>query len=191
MAYEKLNCETKGVVPLIMHNGQTADPLNRFSKEIKKISSKRAKTDADYEELARLEWYASLYTEDGRVCIPGEVIEATLCSAGKRRKLGKQVQAGVICPSNYPLTYPGPESVDALWDDGSYRLTRPVRIKGQRVMRTRAIFKDWSLVFDLQFDTLSLNESQVKEIMTIAGEEIGLCDWRPKFGRFTVVRTWR
>jgi hypothetical protein len=39
--------------PLLLHNGQTADPSNRFSKEMKKISGKRGKTDADFEQLSK------------------------------------------------------------------------------------------------------------------------------------------
>jgi len=46
---------------LIMHNGQTADPLNPFSKAMKEISSKRKKTDTDYEAMANIEYRAGLY----------------------------------------------------------------------------------------------------------------------------------
>ena len=41
---------------LIMHNGQTADPLNPFSKAMKEISGKRKKTDTDYEAMANIEF---------------------------------------------------------------------------------------------------------------------------------------
>jgi hypothetical protein len=182
-----LNFEIKGVAPLIMHNGQTADPLSKFSKMIKQISSKRNKTDADYEELARLEWYAGLYLQDGKPCIPGEVLEATFSNSAKRRKLGKQAQAGLICAGNYQLIYEGPDDVNVLWENHAFRLTVGVRIKGNRIMRTRPIFRKWASQIEVQFDSSMLNGSQVEEIVRIAGEEVGLMDWRPKFGRFEVV----
>ena len=33
-----------GTAPLVMHNGQTADPLNKYAKMLKAISGKRKKT---------------------------------------------------------------------------------------------------------------------------------------------------
>ena len=87
--YETLEVHIQGVVPLILHNGQLVNPLNPISKEMKKISSKRAKTESDYEELARLEFMGSLYlNEKKEPVIPGECIEATLINAAKKSKKG-------------------------------------------------------------------------------------------------------
>jgi hypothetical protein len=68
---EKYACRITGAAPLILHNVQLADPLNAYAKEMKKISGKRRKTDADLEELARFEWHGSLYVSQGQVVIPG------------------------------------------------------------------------------------------------------------------------
>lgn len=163
------------------------DPLNRFSKMIKQVSSKRNKTDADYGELARLEWYAGLYTQDGKPCIPGEVLEAAFCNGAKRNKLGKQSQAGIICPKNYVLVHPDPQDLDDMWNDGSFKFTVGVRVKSERIMRTRPIFRERGTEFELEFDDRLLNERQIRDIVRITGEEIGLMDWRPKFGRYVVV----
>src|SRR5579885_58452 len=97
---EKLKFQLTSECPLILHNGQTCDPMNKFSKEIKKISSKRGKTDADFEQMAKLEWYASLYTDNGRVCIPAEVLEAALVGGARKSKLGRQAQAGLFVNNN-------------------------------------------------------------------------------------------
>src|ERR671914_89551 len=72
--FEKYACQITGVAPLILYNGHLADPLNYYAKEMKKISGKRHKTEADLEELAPLEWHGSLYVSEGQVVIPGEVI---------------------------------------------------------------------------------------------------------------------
>jgi hypothetical protein len=55
MAYQTLRFKLISVAPLLCHNGQLADPLNDIARQMKKISSKREKTDTDLEELARLE----------------------------------------------------------------------------------------------------------------------------------------
>jgi len=76
-----------------MHNGQLADPSNWYSRAIKAISGKRGKTEADYQEMARLEWMGSLYLAQGVPCIPGYVLEATLIGRGgaaRKEKMGRQ-----------------------------------------------------------------------------------------------------
>ena len=38
--------------------------MNKFAKAMKAITSKRKKTDEDYIELARLEFFGGLYADD-------------------------------------------------------------------------------------------------------------------------------
>lgn len=80
-----------------MHSGRLADPLNPIAKAVKKVSSKRMKTDADFAELARLEFLGGLYLHRGEPCIPGEVLEAALIEAARKMRRGQQAKAGVIC----------------------------------------------------------------------------------------------
>lgn len=187
MARQTLNCTITGDSPLILHNGQTADPLNKFAKDIKRISSKRAKTDADYQEMARIEWFASLYLDNGKVCIPSEVFESAIASGARKLKLGKQAQATLFCPSNIELDFEGKEmTVEQLWERDANRLTVGVRIGQQKIMRTRFIAKKWSAKVAITYEDTMLNRQQVEEMIKATGEQVGLCDWRPKFGRFTV-----
>ena len=75
---------------LIMHSGQTADPLNHFTKALKEISSKRKKTDADFEAMANIEYQAGLYLNKNReVIIPSRVLESVLVEGAKKSKEGK------------------------------------------------------------------------------------------------------
>jgi hypothetical protein len=186
MSYKSLKFKITGVAPLIMHCGQTADPLNRFAKAMKRISGKKDKTEADYEELAKIEWTAGLYVKDGAPVLPGTVLEAALAVGARKTKKGKQVQAGVVCPDEYPIIYVGPAGLEELWADEAFRLTVGVRVQRNRVMRTRPIFREWSCEFEIMYDPAQLNESDVREIVKRTGEEVGLCDWRPKYGRFVV-----
>ena len=95
-----------GVSPLLLHNGQLADPLCPIVQEIKKISGKRKKTDADYEEMARLEWYGGLYLDkDEQIIIPGINIEAVLIKAAKTQKSGPTAKAGVFIEENPVLIH--------------------------------------------------------------------------------------
>jgi hypothetical protein len=184
--YHTFHCKIIGVSPLIMHNGQLADPLNPLAKAMKQLSGKRDKTDADLAELARLEWYGSLYLEDGAPCMPGEVLEAHLIESAKKRKKGPQAKAGIYCDGNSPLLYEGPRDPEALWAHPEFRLTVGARVQRNRVMRTRPIFREWALRVQIAFNDTLLNTADTHEFLRLGGEHIGLGDWRPKFGRFEV-----
>lgn len=80
--YKEEKFKVEGIAPLLMHNGQLADPLCRWTQEMKVITSKRKKTEDDFERLAQLEWMGGLYLDDkGAPAIPGELIEAMLIGA--------------------------------------------------------------------------------------------------------------
>ncbi len=84
---------------LIMHNGQTADPLNPFSKAMKEISGKRKKTDSDYEAMANIEYKAGLYVDaKNNVIVPSRVLESVLVEGAKKSKEGKLALSGMFVP---------------------------------------------------------------------------------------------
>lgn len=168
-----------------MHNGQLADPLNRFAREMKKISGKRNKTEADYEELARLEFLGGLYVNDGGPCVPGELVEAALVEAAKKMRRGNQAKAGIIVDGTFALEYDGPRDPQQLWETPAFRLVAGVKIQRNRIMRTRPIFHEWACEVAIDFLPGQLNRSEVEELAATAGSIVGIGDWRPKFGRFT------
>lgn len=186
MAIQHLRFQITSEAPLLLHNGQMADPLNKFSKQLKEISGKRGKTDADHEAMARIEWFASLYTEKGKIVLPSEVIEAAFNTGARKMKLGKQSQSTIFCTGNAPLSFDGDNmTIDELFERDANRMTVGVRVGQAKVMRTRFRVDEWSCSPEIQFDDKILNPSQVVDIVKATGELIGLCDWRPKFGRFS------
>lgn len=54
---QELSFRIAGVSPLLMHNGRLVNPADEYARKMKEVSSKRKKTDADYEEMGRLEWF--------------------------------------------------------------------------------------------------------------------------------------
>lgn len=76
---KNLKVTWKGISPLIMHSCQCVNPLHSISKELKKYTSKKSKTDEDLEKIADLEWEAGAYWKDGLgLYMPGENVEATI-----------------------------------------------------------------------------------------------------------------
>lgn len=187
---KNLHVRVKGLSPTIMHNGQLANPLNPHAKALKAISAKKKKTDADYEEMAKVEWRGGLYLDDkNRVVWPAENLEAAILAASAKLKLKSQLKSSLIVEEAAPLIYDGPKTVDGLAKDAKFMDTRGVRNpgSGSRVMRTRPIFPKWELEFTVTWDDEDVSQSEMEQIIRICGKSIGFSDYRPKFGRFEVV----
>jgi len=186
---ETLNYRIVGMSPLLMHNGQLADPSNEIARKMKEISSKRKKTDADYLELGRLEFLGGLYLLNGEPCIPGYVFEACLIGKGgaaRKERMGKEAAAALWVMVDFPLIYDGPRDPYELWEDERFRHTALVIVNNSRIVRTRPIFKDWVANVSLQFNPELLDAEKIERWVHVAGEQVGLMDWRPRFGRFRV-----
>lgn len=177
---------------LIMHNGQTADPRNRFSKAMKEISGKRKKTDADLDELARIEFLAGLYLEDSNIVLPDHVLESALVAGAKKTKNGTVAKTAVFVESPAVVDFEGnpgvinEETLQQLWEAGKHHLTVGVKVGMAKVMRTRPHLHNWTAVVDVSYEEDLVNRNSVIEFAQDAGRQVGLCDWRPKHGRFTV-----
>lgn len=191
MAWIEKQYQLTSQAPLILHNGQTADPLNKFTKMMKAISSKRAKTDADYEELAHVEFLAAFYmtkNEKGEIvpCMPIDNLQALLISGAKKRKEGMQAKSGVYPNKHALLQYDGSRNPEDLWKDDRFRFVKAVRVGQAKVMRTRPIFESWAFTLSVMIENSILNPTRVLDWLTVAGVEVGAGDWRPLYGRFTV-----
>lgn len=188
MAWQLVEYQLTSVCPMLMHNGQTANPLNKWAKLMRQISSKRAKTDADHEELARIEFMAGLYMNEQGPVLPANMIDAVLVNAAKKTKEGQLAKSGVFCQAHAFLEYDGPRKAEELWADERFRHTALVRIQSSRVARTRPVFNEWSATVGLNIEDGVVNSTRVDEWMRIAGSQIGLGDWRPQHGRFQAKR---
>lgn len=172
-----------------MHNGRLANPGDRYTLMLSGVTSKRNKTPADYEEMARIEFIGGLYMGDDGPVIPGHVVEAALIGRGgaaRSEKKGKQAAAGLFVPDDYPLIYDGPRDVKGLWEDERFRFEAMVRVGQARIARTRPIFKNWAAEVDVIFNPELVSPAEVDRWMNIAGATVGLMDWRPRYGRFEV-----
>lgn len=186
MALVLQNFRLTGAVPIILHNGRTANPLDPWSKALKAISSKRKKTDADHEEMARIEWYASLYqNKEERIILPGMLIEAAFQNGAKKHKLGTIAKAALFVDQHARLEFDGMDlTADELWERGENTLTVACRVQTSKVMRTRFIAEEWAATVAVTYENTLLNLAQVIDIIDATGSQVGVGTWRPKHGRF-------
>lgn len=184
----KVRLEIKGTAPLLLHNIRLANPLDPIAKAMKAISSKRTKTDDDYEQMARFEFEGGLYVSPVLgPFLPGANIEKSIVEGARVTKQGKQVERGLFVLDNeVPIIYQGPRTAEGLWADENFRSVMAVKVGQARVMRTRPMFRSWALDVDAEVDPGLLSVEQVQDLATQAGAMVGLGDYRPRYGRFEV-----
>ena len=154
------------------------------------VTNKRKKVDADYDELARLAWFAGLYLANDDLIIPDFVIESTMINGAKKSKRGPQAKCGLFFTEHASLEFAGKpdiindQTLAEMFASGDFTHTIGVKVGMSKVMRTRPMFRRWSFKAIAQYDPDVLNLRDVEEIAGDAGKLVGLGDWRPKHGRF-------
>lgn len=179
-----------GTRPLLMHNVQLASPLNRYAKELKRLNSKRNKTDDDRLEIARVEWEGSLYLDDQvGPYIPGPNVFRSLIGGARLTKAGKKIERGVMVTELVlPLIYKGPRDLDALWSNGESEFVdvRTVVVQRAKVDRCRPIFRDWKFEAECLLDPKVIEFDEFCEVAQQAGAMEGIGDYRLMYGRYDV-----
>lgn len=193
---KRIKFRLAGIAPLLMHSAKAADPLNDYAKIMKKLTSKRNKTEDDLLFISRVEWESGLYMADGVVVIPDENIYRCFWEGAKKSKNGVKWQAGAIIPDDYAvLNYDGPKiktngssdipnpDLDKFFPRHSFRCL--VKVGPSRVLRTRPIFYNWSLDVVVQYNENLIETDTVISTVKDAGDQVGMMEKRPRIGRFT------
>ena len=172
---QKAKVKIKGIAPLLM---------NRFAME-KPEDTKAKRRDEQYDVKEEAE--KALYKDDKIGCYaPSVWIEASLREAGKEFKSakGRGTQKATILssvfidPEKIPLNKKTYDELDV----------RPVVIQRNRVVKGRPKFNSWELEFTINFNEDRIKKDTLKQILEEAGVSKGIGDYRPKFGRFEVVK---
>ena len=183
-----------GIAPIIMHCGlRGLETRSSISLEIKEISKKRGsnRTETDDQRLAELECQRSFWLDPkGKVEIPARVIRANIETGARKLKQGPQVREGLVVTGtefNYDTELYG-TTLEELGKSAQF--TTAVVVQRNRILRTRGMFKDWSVIVFVDTDPELVDKIQLSQWLDIGGRRIGLGDWRPEksgnYGRFEV-----
>lgn len=189
-----------GTAPLLMHAPLLADPLHPKTKDLKKITGKASRLWVDEDHVAkyRLQFECALHhdPQEGPY-LPGINIAKCLQEGAGlfKRGDGAKVRRGLILVSPVnPLRYKGPRDVSGLWNDPGFRFTvqvngNPSSSRKSTVMACRPIFREWALTATCLINPAVLSMDDLRSAAETAGAAVGLGDWRPWHGRFTVTVT--
>ena len=203
--YEVAEVTLSGVPPgLMMQSGRSIDPLDPLTKLMSPIRKMREKTDFIHQQLADLEFICALYTTQpggvqieesgevtidgfGNVCLPGDALEASIIQGAKSFKKGTAAKTSFLFEPYYELLIDGaPLSVKEAWRRRSeFSDRRPVGIRDNRVMKTRPLFREWTVKMRFSYLANVFNKKTVADIIERAGAVAAVGTYRPRFGRFT------
>lgn len=183
---KNLKVTWKGISPLIMHSCQCVNPLHPIAKELKKYTSKRNKTEEDLIKISDLEWEAGAYWKDDLgLYMPAENVEATIQNGAKANKKGKDIEKYVNVTDLYiPFNYGENLTKEELIQNYEYRDTRIMTVQRSKILRTRPRFDQWNITFNLMYNEEKIEIETIVNAMEYAGAYVGLCDSRPKYGKF-------
>lgn len=185
---EQLHLKVVGVTPLMMHSDRLANPLLPETKAHKELTGKRKKTDDDHVAIARSEFIAGAYwTPKDGFFVPGQNFDATFLAGAKLQKLGTHWKRGaLVIEDKVRLLHDGPATPDKLWESPQHVDCRGVKVGTAKVMRYRPIFLEWAAQLTVAINTDVLNIKEAQKAISDAGALIGVCEYRPRFGRFEV-----
>ncbi len=177
-----------GVTGLVMHNVRLADKRDQYAKAIKEITDKRKKTEADEEEIEKLEWFGGVY-HDAEVGIHVPTWNVVRClerAATVTRQGSTLVRAVAVLGDKAPLVYDGPKDLSQLWEKPEHRWRTTVGVQRSKITRMRPIFRRWALELEAELLEDVMNPEDFVSIAKLAGRSEGLGDARRLgYGRFT------
>lgn len=177
-----------GKAPLLMHSDRFANPLDPLTKAHKELTGKRKKTDDDHLAIAKSEFIGGCYyRKETGFYIPAQNLDACIIAGAKLQKLGVKFKQGVqVVDDELRLQGIRSKSPEELWENPDNVDVRGVKVGTAKVMRYRPIFRKWATSATVAFNPDVVSESDVRKAIQDAGNLIGMCDYRPRFGRFTV-----
>jgi len=190
MAMKSMTITVEGVNPLLLNNPQTVDSFNPYTKQMKVITSKRAKTDEDMLALRDLEIMSKIYWDDELgIYIPSTWVTAAIAGwSFKKAKISKaDIRSAVFAvDSKVKLNYLGISKVKEPSDIvGNPHFRHMMTLKqGQvRVVKAAPIFHEWGFKTTLEFDDSVIDAATLEQIVKHASMYGGFGDFRPTFGR--------
>ncbi|TVQ34023.1 MAG: hypothetical protein EA376_00805 [Phycisphaeraceae bacterium] len=204
-----------GTTPLFMNsdNIEWADQMEEWRKD----PDNKGKSRPGDDRSPAFTWIGSLWNDGSRVTIPAQVIQKVISLAGAKVLTGKGkstykavAAASVVCVEPWtPLLAYGKEipmrPIEGMVGNMNFAehklLARKLgfeldvrRAKPQyntKHVRVRPMFLDWGTMGVLDVDEDEISEDVMKKIMAIAGNKIGIGNWRPSesqspgpFGKF-------
>lgn len=174
--------EIESCSPLLMHGSQS---VGMEEVNMKKKGGTALAGDST-------EWKKTIYYDDNvGVYLPATNVEASLIEAAKQFKITgratatKFFKSGVFMMDDMLPFYVNGKQITDLDDIRVDKRTVKNPATRMRNTRYRAIFQQWSSRFRVMINADDyITKDLLANVFTYAGMYVGVCDYRPRFGRF-------
>lgn len=156
-------------------------------------SKSKKQTQEDRLENEKATWREKAYRDDkGELFIPGENIHESLKEGSaywgqKIEGAGNKTYTDLVKSACIVEDMPLGMTEKDLIAYGKAVNGTPTKRSPSKVYKIRPLLRPWGGQFKIHVFDGRLDESILKTIISYAGLFRGLCDWRPKFGRFEIV----
>lgn len=178
---KKIHVELKSLRPYLQHRRPSSE---EEVKETKKITDVLRKNQFD-PDAAKKEANFGVYKDENGYYIPMEHIQESMIKAATNFKLGgaggKKTYKDAVRSNVFPELDKIPMQTKEFEIDARY-----VKIQRNGIRRYRPMFMEWTASFNLLVLDDTLPTEILKEIIELAGTVVGIGDYRPKYGLFTV-----
>lgn len=176
----RINVEIKALRPYLQHRRPSSEEEVKKSQEITRILQKNPFD----RQAQQMEAELGSYKNEKGYYIPAVHIHEAMVNAAKQVQVKGQ---GKKTYKDYVKSYIFIEPDEIPIVPQKYEIYQTyVRIKSSGILRSRPCFKDWRATFNLIITEPTLPVDTIKEILEIAGTRVGIGDYRPRFGLFTV-----
>ena len=183
MKQSVLTTKIEGVSPLIEHKwSEKALTMLRDKHAGIKVKNREARDP-------EAEFHSAYYKcEDGQYGFPAGGIKQCLINAA-HKDIG--LEKTLLRKSLFIIPDDTINNLCAFESDDPVMLEDIVRIgQGSTVLRYRPEFRNWSMIIRMEFDSMSLTQNTILNLVQRAGFGVGLGEWRPEkggeYGRFQV-----
>lgn len=182
---KKYQVKIKGITPYMQHRMDDVK-LDEWEKNRKQIIER---PDVAHEDAVRAEFHC-YRNGNGKCFIPSEHLRGSFIMAGgmvkskvgNSKKSMKNIVAAMFFVTPEHIEMPDYDTIDK-------RSAVNKNIKA-RVITIRPKWTDWKAEFELNIDNDSITTATIKEIISQAGNYIGIGSFRPTnngmFGRFSL-----
>lgn len=205
--YKKINVRVVSDGTILLHANTGANEFDPITMAIKKISSKKTKTEEEKLLMRDLEWVSGIYHDDKYsmaevlckkeptepfknegIYIPAENFERAIKEALKLSKKGKNCEAKFsLIENKVYIDFGGPKDIRKIFENPRYRDDRVVTVNGKsKIVRCRPRFERWEADFSIRYRPDYIDAEDLISALNTAGQIMGVGDYRPRYGRFSV-----
>jgi len=177
----EIKATIQGVAPIL---------FNRFTEAQKQAMEKRQTGGIRTAESSMKEALTKVYRNGDGLYLPAQNIKKSLLNGIKKGNIkeGKASFASIaeaVCfiqPAEIPFGKAEPDFVH----ESTGRI--PPRTGARCVIRRPALREGWELSFIITLIDDRRDPEKIRQGLEEGGALVGLCDWRPEFGRFIVTK---